>query len=50
MAVAGADNEVFAFHLGAVTHADDLKLFGETGTDAFDHVGHQGAAKAVTLP
>ena len=50
MAVAGADHELFALHLGPVTHAHDLELAGEPLAHPLDHVGHQGSAQAVPLP
>src|SRR3954454_21454255 len=45
--VAERELQVGALELGPVADALDLERLGETGRDALDHVGDQGASKAV---
>ena len=49
MAVAGADHKGLAFDLGPGTHAHDFKALAVAVVDALDHVGDEGAAKAVAF-
>merc|ERR1712100_553999 len=49
MAVAGTDHQLLALDLGPVANADDFQFLGVALRDPFNHVGHEGAAKAVAL-